>query len=1413
MRGKENDMTSVSNKIKRCTALMLIALLIASLSPPLLALAAISPLPDGSVADGGAAETDFLDDSGHYSTWTSPGSGFAVSPDYAYRFKQGDATFTPFGRLDSAGGNKAADDHGFPTKTSEDHFIFRVGSGDNTKGKIGMDVAGLKIRNPVTGLFDLVDMKVTVTDWTLASGGTQPYIFIEKRSRTDVILCDVKEAKVSFEYFVAGTNTPYSVKANLTYNDIDNRQYVGIRPSNVTYMYADRESKLSYAKVDGYFVYYAEDHFGNDTSGTPKLAMGITYKTTKLDMVFGTNESKADVNPWSFFGQYAYSMANIVPGAPVKLVSDSDEKDVTDNRLKHTAESFTYEVVQPVPAGLSDNMRYSIFRFEDQIDTCLLIEDVSVRQEGHGDRTDWFTITTTGNKVVAAAKESALENEDFYGGGARNDTEFTLRIKVKIDPSKSAELKTHGHYNAAGDLLTFENTAGTVIRNNVDTYSQDTNKVTTRVALPGKNVSDSDEERVSSDRIINANEPFIYRVRQAILDGVDGEDMRYKSFVMSDVLDACVKVTGVKVVRDDSTDVSGLFDIAVSGVSVTASAKASALADPSFYGAGNGTGYTLLITAALDRDKTYAELKAHGHYNAAEDEMTFPNRATVTIDGSPMTTNEVTTKVGVPDLTVTKAVNRYEHQVGDRVKYTVTVRHTDRSTSDATSVAVKDVSLPEGFDVDPASLKVSGITTRNYTFEIVRGGFIFKTDLIARNETAVITYDAIPDRRSNGRIVDNTVSVTAYSMTSEKKASASVYINSPKLNLLKETHKAEYRVGDTISYKLTLTQINPGTFMRDIIIADSITHGGVTLLPGSIQVLNSENKIITHLCDITVDGNAFTVIPHLNMGYQDRTVPPKDKGIAPYSSLALENRIIVTYDVAVQGPELSGRSVRNVAIAPTRPNTYGDLIKDDPDTPSGGDEEKKDTPIVGAKLRIEKSSDKEVYEVYDIAGYALKVTQIREDYTAKNVTVRDSLDTTLAAIVEGSVKVTLNKKDITSGCAITVSGAALEVKTGKDLAWGDTLLVKYDVSFLPEAEGAVVVNTAIAGADNAGEAQDENTVGVEPGTAVLAIMKESDKTEYVATETAGYTLTATCVSSAPAIGVVIADRLDTTAAAISTGSIKVTLDGEDITSGCKVTANAQDFRIETGRALREGESIVVTYAVSFDVTFEGNVNNVAVASATNAGDVRDDNTVKTRPGKAALTIVKESDKTEYVATETAVYTLTATCVSSAPAIGVVIADRLDTTAAAISAGSIKVTLDGEDITSGCRVTANAQDFRIESGKALKEGESITVTYLVSFDETFEGGTVKNTAVAFSSNAGDVQDDNKVDVSPPVEEDEATPPAIGEPEPVEADNPDPDEDFGSPKTGDDFNPVAAIVLILGLAGIAASLLYRRKRTGK
>jgi LPXTG-motif cell wall-anchored protein len=142
-------------------------------------------------------------------------------------------------------------------------------------------------------------------------------------------------------------------------------------------------------------------------------------------------------------------------------------------------------------------------------------------------------------------------------------------------------------------------------------------------------------------------------------------------------------------------------------------------------------------------------------------------------------------------------------------------------------------------------------------------------------------------------------------------------------------------------------------------------------------------------------------------------------------------------------------------------------------------------------------------------------------------------------------------------------------------------------------------------------------------------------------------------------------------------------------------------------------------------------------------------------------------------------------------------------------------MNSEDITKACKVTDTALGFLIETGKALNKGESITVKYEVTFSESFEGGNVKNVAIVSSANTEDAQDDNEVTVTPnPPQKETVTPPAISEDPPTNTKEDDsPGEDFGSPKTGDGFNPVAILILLLGISGIAIALFYRKKTARK
>ena len=724
-------------------------------------------IPTGSVISG--AKDSFIANKGVYSDWGNPSSGFMVDPDYSYRLSETSSTeYVVFGVQSYDDGISVANTKGYLTDNVRRSAIFSVKSNSkNAPGKIGFTATNLKIWNPNKRKYDYLDMKVTVKSWEI-SNGSNNYIYINKNPKTTIYISDVNEANVSFEYYLAGTSTQYAIKGNLTYADIDNYQYLGFSADKTVRQYVATNSLLDFWVDNGKYVYYRNGP--EDSSGTPRLAAGICFETDNLEILFGNNRVSSSGNKWAMFWQHAESMGLMEVPEPYKTVSDSDEEDKSSATLVDVEERFIFRVSQRVPAGMSEDMYYSSFVFQDKIDSCLQIEDVNIVQDFSTDRNDWFTISNLDNNVVATALPEILASNQFYGGNQKDDVVLTMEIECVINPEKS---------------------------------------------------------------------------------------------------------------NDDFT--------------------------------------------------------AHGHFNFENGTLIFPNIGTVTINDSPASTNEVETRVGEPDLVIEKTTDRYEYQVGEPIEYTIDVYHSDESIANAVDVIVKDVDLPEWIQIDESTVTASGISAP-FTIETTTGGIVLNADRISLEERCTISFTGTPSKELNGTIVPNTASVIAYLMFEEKTDDASIYINSPKLNLTKVSDKEKIKAGDIVTYELTLTQINPGTFMRDVYIEDMLPDSGINLHEDSIQVFNSEGDEITEDCDITVSDNHIMIVPFIDMAYEDLKVPPKEAGIDPYDVLTLESMITVKYDLSIVDNYDSGTSLTNVAIAPATENTNGDTVVDDPDIPSGGDD-------------------------------------------------------------------------------------------------------------------------------------------------------------------------------------------------------------------------------------------------------------------------------------------------------------------------------------------------------------------------------------------------------------------------------------------------------------------------------------------
>ena len=694
-----------------------------------------------------------------------------------------------------------------------------------------------------------------------------------------------------------------------------------------------------------------------------------------------------------------------------------------------------------------------------------------------------------------------------------------------------------------------------------------------------------------------------------------------------------MKINSVKVKADNGKDVSDWFNISTDCNNVVATLK-----DPSgnadFY---NNSAYTMEINVKMDvpENVTEDQLKSlkekwenHGHYNEKKTVIHEENEAFVEINGKNTITNKPTTNVELsktvndnPGLNITKDVNRYEHQVGEKAHYTVKVRNSNPN-ADTAYFIIRDTTLPDTMAFDFNSIKVSGIDEKDYTIEQSGNGWILKSKgdyALPYGTTITVEYDATALTAGNGTCVDNTATTVAAGIP-EMKDDAQVYINSPKVDVVKKAPQTKYKVGDTVGYKVTITNRNPGTFMRDIVLKDLVKAKGLEIKEGSVAVMVGGKNVTSDL-DVTYedDGTGFTIKTPFNLKNSD--IPCI--GIAPYKDMNhWTDKISVTYDATITDEAALESDLENVFSAPSTPNTNGDVIKDDPLIPSGGGEDIEDVKLKAPALEITKKSDKQNYKVGETGKYTLVVKQTKENLTAKNVVITDEfVQNEGMAYDADSIIVKLNKDDITKNCKINVDGNKFKIETGKNITDEDKIEVTYNVSFSQAGE---YTNTAISTSDNTNEDHANNVVTVTKEQAKINVVKTSDKSEYKKGETGKYTLKVTTPDQL-VTNVVINDQFEKTGMSIS--NIVVTLNGEDITDQCGIEANDTGFKIETGKDITSADTLNVTYDVTFNEQIEGDIKNTVTAKGDNTDEASDTNVVtmkKADKPKATTTKTKTS---------------------------------------------------------------------------------------------------------------------------------------------------------------------------------------------
>ena len=483
-----------------------------------------------------------------------------------------------------------------------------------------------------------------------------------------------------------------------------------------------------------------------------------------------------------------------------------------------------------------------------------------------------------------------------------------------------------------------------------------------------------------------------------------------------------------------------------------------------------------------------ANVQAENTPPQADDTEIYVNSAVLSVEKS----------VQNPYLAVGDGREVNEFRVGEQVNYQVVVDNLQKG-SIAKNVVISDLTLPEGLtlDEDEEALMVYGIpqtilypvagtddagnalNPENYNevvekhveYQILRQGtgWILTISDLPYHTPVTVNFRCTVQESINGLEIANTASARAEN-AAEVKGSSKVWINSPVLRVEKKADKPSYKYGDIITYRVTLTQEQTGCVARNVILKDMIETPGVRLLKDSIVLLDEQGKTISAASVEANDENAFFVQTGRNL-VKDAHYSIFDRmqgGIMEQvllNPLELwgEKQMTIEYCAAVIDEKLAGQSVHNISTANSQENI----------SQTGEETVEIHSPI----LEVVKESDKKEYKVGEKGYFTIVIRQLREDVTAENIVVEDTLASSGAIIKKDSILLKKNG-EIIKAAAIEATDSGFRITTGATLSDRDKLEVCYEVLFQKLPQNGSVVNTARAWADGTPETEDGNEVCV-----------------------------------------------------------------------------------------------------------------------------------------------------------------------------------------------------------------------------------------------------------------------------------------------------------------------------------------------
>lgn len=591
-------------------------------------------------------------------------------------------------------------------------------------------------------------------------------------------------------------------------------------------------------------------------------------------------------------------------------------------------------------------------------------------------------------------------------------------------------------------------------------------------------------------------------------------------------------------------------------------------------------------------DEVSQDTTVHNDAWAAADntgKATDDNDVLVTPDGNPPETppdipgEGDDNNPGDPELSIQKTTNKQWFTPGETGRYELRVTNTVADTT------AENVTIEDGLDAD----------ARDYA-SIVEGSIVVTDAMGAPISVQSVSYDKDDEGRVYGFTIDTGYDLAnggaidvAYDVVFDGTVKDTVDVHNiaaadsdntppaetdhtvnldpegrPELKLDKSADKSVVAPGDTLTYKVVVTQPAEGQVATDTVITDELPEG-FTLDQSSVKVER--------------DGHAMTC----------DTEFPDGKLRVSLGDVAYGETWTITYSGTVD-EDFLGDELHNVVTG------------ESPDIPEDPTDETT-TPVTNPKLTIEKTSDETTVEPGDDLVWQITVTQVNKDAVANGTVVTDELPEGFSA-EQADVTVT-DAQGNDRSANVTLSDGKLTVDLG-DLGYNDPVTISVPGTVDEDFEGDSILNTAVADADNIPDPVDDDAdVNVEEQPAI-DIEKASDKDTVYAGGKVSYTVTAT-IGDKDLENVVVTDDVPE----------ELTIDQESV----KVYLNDEPFEPETDDALTvEGNLITANMGdlkaddvvrieydctVADDVPDGTSITNVATAEANGVDPVDADKTV------------------------------------------------------------------------------------------------------------------------------------------------------------------------------------------------------------